>query len=79
MTSSQLRQNLMMMLTGGALVVAGMTIAHRPEAAAVSPLPKAEDLSAAFREIASETIPSIVAIESMTNAKRVQGAANAIR
>lgn len=72
LTSSQFRQNVSMMLIGGALVVAGMALAHRPEAAAVPPLPKADDLSAAFRQVASEAIPSIVSIESMTKSKQVE-------
>lgn len=73
LTSSQFRQNAMMMLTGGFLVVCGMALSHRPEAAAVTPLPKADDLSAAFRQVASEAIPSVVAIEVITKAKQVQG------
>ena len=73
LTSSQFRQNCLMMLTGGgAGDRAGMALSHRPEAAAVSASPKAEDLSAAFRQVASETIPSIVSIESMTKSKHVE-------
>ena len=72
MSGSQIRQNVMLMLTGGVLVALGMAVSHRPEAIAVPPLPKAEDLSSAFRQIASEAIPSIVSIESVTKGKRVQ-------
>jgi serine protease Do len=75
-TSSQIRQNILLLLTGGALVLAGMAISQRPEAAAVPPLPKADDLSNAFRQIAAEAIPSIVSIESVTKGKRVQAQAS---
>ena len=75
--SVQLRQNVLFMLAGGALVSVGMFLSSRPEAAAVPPLPKAEDLSATFRHIASEAIPSVVSIESTTKPKqtseRIQG------
>jgi serine protease Do len=72
LTSSQFRQNLTMMLTGGALVVGGMALSHRPEAVAVPSLPQADDLSAVFRQVASEAIPSIVSIEAMTKSKQVE-------
>ncbi len=72
LTGSQVRQNALMMMTGGMLVMAGMGLAHRPEAAAVPPLPKVEDLSGAFRQIASEALPSIVSIESVTKGKQIQ-------
>ena len=62
------------MLTGGALVVAGMAISHRPEAIAVSSLPKADDLSAVFRQVAADAIPSIVAIESTTKPRQMDDA-----
>ena len=71
-TISQVRQNVILMLTGGALVAMGMSLSYRPEAIAVPPLPKADDLSAAFRQVAAEAIPSIVSIEAITNAKQVQ-------
>ena len=73
LTGSQIRQNMLLMLTGGALVAGGMMMSHRPEAVAVSPLPKADELSSAFRQIAVDAIPSIVSIECVTNAKKVQG------
>ena len=73
LTGSKIRQNMLFMLTGGALVLIGMAISHRPTAVAVSPLPKADELSAAFRQIAADAIPSIVSIESLTKGKRVQG------
>ena len=73
LTCSKIRQNLLFMLTGGALVLFGMILSHRPAAVAVPPLPKLDDLSAAFRQIASDAIPSIVSIESLTKGKRVQG------
>jgi serine protease Do len=72
MMNSLIRQNVLMMFAGGALVAAGMMLSHHPQAAAIPPLPKADDLSAAFRQVASEAIPSIVSIETMTNAKEVQ-------
>ncbi|MEI8016703.1 MAG: Do family serine endopeptidase [Schlesneria sp.] len=70
---SKIGQKLLFMLTGGALVLFGVAISHRPTAVAVPPLPKADDLSAAFRQIASDAIPSIVSIESLTKGKRIQG------
>ena len=70
---SKIGQKLLFMLTGGALVLFGVAISHRTTAVAVPPLPKADDLSAAFRQIASDAIPSIVSIESLTKGKRVQG------
>jgi serine protease Do len=72
LTSLKIRQNMLFMLTGGALVLIGMSLSHRPAAVAVPPLPKADDLSAAFRQIASDAIPSIVSIECLTKGKRVQ-------
>ena len=77
LTGSQIRQNIAFMLTGGALVIAGMAVSHRPEAVAVPPLPKAEDLSATFRQVAAQSIPSIVSIEAVTKAKQVQAPAQA--
>lgn len=74
LTGSQIRQNLLLMLTGGALVVTGMAVAHRPEAVAVPPLPKVEDLSGTFRQIAADAVPSIVSIESMTRGKQIPAA-----
>ena len=70
---SKIDQKLLLMLTGGALVLFGVAISHRPTAVAVPPLPKADDLSATFRQIVSDAIPSIVSIESLTKGKRVQG------
>ena len=72
LTGLKIRQNLLFMLTGGVLVLTGMALSHRPAAVAVPPLPKADELSAAFRQIASDAIPSIVSIESVTKGKRVQ-------
>lgn len=69
---AQIRQNVLMMLTGGALVAAGATLSHRPEAVAVPPVSKADELSAAFRQIAAEALPSIVSIECVTKSKRVE-------
>lgn len=77
LTGSQVRQSVILMFTGGALVAAGMVLNHRPEAIAVAPLPKAEDLSAAFRQISSMAIPSIVSIEAVTKSKQVQMPAQA--
>lgn len=70
--SSQFRQNILMLCTGGALVVAGMTLSHRPEAMAVPSLPKADELSTAFRQAAAQALPSIVSIEAVTKAKQIQ-------
>ena len=75
LTGSQIRQNIMLMLTGAALVAAGIALSDRPKAIAVPALPKADDLSAAFRQIASDALPSIVSIESVVKGKRVQGPA----
>ena len=51
---SSVRQSLMMFMAAGALVVSAVTWSQRPEAIAVPPLPKADDLSAAFRTVAAE-------------------------
>lgn len=72
MTGSQIRQSMLMMLTGGALVVAGMALNHRPEAMAVPALPKPDELSTAFRQAAAQAIPSIVSIQTITKAKQVE-------
>lgn len=71
-TTTQWRQNLMVMLAGGALVVSAVGWSQRHEAAAVPPLPGAQDLSAAFRSVAAEAMPSIVSIETSTKARQVQ-------
>ncbi len=69
---SRWRQNLMVMFAGAALVVSAVTWAQRHEASAVPPLPNPQDLSAAFRSVAAEALPSIVSIETSTKAKQVQ-------
>lgn len=69
---SSVRQSLMMFMAAGALVVSAVTWSQRPEAIAVPPLPKADDLSAAFRTVAAEATPSIVSIETITKVKQVQ-------
>jgi serine protease Do len=72
-TSSQVRQNVMLMLSGGLLVAGGMALSHRTEAIAIQPLPKADELSGAFRQVAAGAIPGVVAIETMTKARHVSG------
>ena len=72
-TGASVRQSLMMFMAGGALVVSAVTWSQRQEAAAVPPLPRADDLSAAFRMVAAEATPSIVQIETTTKARQVQG------
>ena len=47
LTGSKVRQNLIYMFMGGALVAGGMVLNYRPEAAAVQPLPKVDQ---GFRE-----------------------------
>ena len=71
-TSTRWRQNLMVILAGGALVVSGVSWSQRHDAVAVPPLPNAQDLSAAFRTVAAEALPSIVSIETSTKAKQVK-------
>ena len=65
------RQSLMMLMAGGALVVSAVTWSQQHEAVAIPPLPKVDDLSAAFRTIAAEATPSIVSIETITRSKQV--------
>ncbi|MBS0205512.1 MAG: Do family serine endopeptidase [Planctomycetes bacterium] len=72
---SSVRQSLLMLMAGGALVMSAMTWSQQHEAVAVPPMAKADDLSAAFRTIAAEATPSIVSIETLTRAKQVQGQA----
>lgn len=74
---AQFRQNVLMMLIGGALVALGATLSHHPAAIAIPPSSKADDLSAAFRQIAAEAVPSIVSIETVTKSKRVEGPVSA--
>jgi serine protease Do len=71
-TGSQWRHNVILMLTGGLLVAGGMELNSRPEAMAVPALPKVDELSAAFRQVASDALPSIVSIEAVTKAKQVK-------
>ncbi len=72
-TSPRLRQNMMVILAGSALVVSAVSWSQRHDAVAVPPLPNAHDLSTAFRTVAAEALPSIVSIETTTKAKQVQG------
>ena len=72
-TSTRWRQNVMVMLAGSALVVSAVSWTQRHEAVAVPPLPNPQDLSVAFRTAAAEAVPSIVSIETTTEAKQVQG------
>ncbi len=72
-TGASVRQSLMMLMAGGALVVSAVTWSQRHEAAAIPPIPKADELSAAFRAVAAEATPSIVSIETTTKTKQVQG------
>lgn len=73
LTMTRWRQNAMVMLAGSALVVSAVSWSQRHEAAAVPPLPNAQDLSAAFRSVSAEALPSIVSIETTTRARQVQG------
>ena len=70
---SSVRQTLMMLMAGGALAVSAVTWSQRQEAIAIPPSPKADELSAAFRTVAAEAMPSIVSIETTTKAKQVAG------
>lgn len=72
MARGNIRQNMVAILAGCALVVSAVTWSQRQEASAVPPLPKVDDLSAAFRTVAAEATPSIVSIETVTKAKQVQ-------
>ena len=72
-TSTRWRQNVMVMLAGSAFVVSAVSWSQRHEAVAVPPLPNPQDLSMAFRTAAAEAVPSIVSIETTTNARQVQG------
>ena len=72
-TVTSVRQSLMMLMAGGALAVSAVTYSQRPDAVAVPPLPRADDLSAAFRTVAAEATPSIVSIETSTKPRQAQG------
>ena len=71
-TGATVRQTMLVMMAGGALVVSAMSWSHKQEAAAIPPVAKADELSAAFRAVAAEATPSIVSIETLTKAKQVQ-------
>lgn len=71
-TGASFRQSLMMLMAAGALAFSAATWSQRQEAVAIPPLPKADELSAAFRAVASEAMPSIVSIETLTKARQVQ-------
>eukprot|EP00456_Euglypha_rotunda_P087409 TRINITY_DN88_c0_g1_i1.p1 TRINITY_DN88_c0_g1~~TRINITY_DN88_c0_g1_i1.p1 ORF type:complete len:498 (-),score=153.84 TRINITY_DN88_c0_g1_i1:3711-5204(-) len=73
MSSTSVRQTLMMLMAGGALAVSAATWTHKQEAVAIPSAPKADELSAAFRAVAAEATPSIVSIETVTHMKQVQG------
>ena len=75
-TGASVRQTLMMLMAGAALAVSAVTWSQRHEAAAIPPLPKADELSAAFRAVAAEATPSIVSIETTTTPRPVQGRRN---
>lgn len=69
----EFRRTMAAMLAGGALVAGGMSINVRhQEALAVPHVAKADELSAAFRAVAAEALPSMVSIETRTKARRVQ-------
>jgi len=70
-TGASIRQGLLVGLASCALVVSAVTWTQRQEAVAVPPMPRVDDLSAAFRTVAAEATPSIVSIETVTRAKQV--------
>lgn len=67
------RQNVMVVLAGSALVVSAVSWSQRHEAAAVPPLPNAQELSVAFRSAAAEALPSIVSIVTTIKTRQVAG------
>lgn len=73
LSGTSIRQSLMMLMAGGALAVSAVVWSQRPEAIAVPPLPRADELSAAFRTVAAEATPSIVLIETMTKPRQIEG------
>lgn len=70
---ASIRQTLFLLMSGGALALGFVAWAERPQAVAVPAAPKADELSAAFRTVASEAMPSIVSIETTTRPRQVQG------
>lgn len=70
---SSIRQSLMMLMAGGALAISAVMWSQRQTAVAVPTIPKADELSAAFRTVAAEASPSVVQIETTTKARQVQG------
>ena len=66
----QIRQNLMMVMAGGMLVLGTLAWSQRQDAIAIPPLPNHEDLSAAFRTVAAAASPSIVSIETTTKGRQ---------
>ena len=68
-TGTRVRQNLIMVIAGGMLVISSVAWSQRQEAVAIPPLPNHEDLSAAFRAVAAAASPSIVSIETMTEGR----------
>ena len=68
-TGTRIRQNLVMVIAGGMLVISAVAWSQRPEAVAIPPLPNHEDLSAAFRTVAAAASPSIVSIETTTKGR----------
>jgi serine protease Do len=69
---SRVRQNLVVVMAAGALIVSAVAWSQRNDAVAVPSLPRADDLSAAFRAVAAEASPSIVSIVSTTKARKIQ-------
>lgn len=66
------RHTVVAMLAGGALFAAGMTWKSEQTAHALPPHAAADELSAAFRAVANEAVPSVVSIETRTKARRVE-------
>lgn len=69
-TGSRIRQSFLVGMAGSALLFSAVTWSQRQEAVAIPPLPKVDDLSAAFRAVAADATPSIVSIETMTRARQ---------
>lgn len=70
-TGASFRQSLMMLMAAGALAISAVSWSQRQEAVAIPPLPKADELSSAFRTVAAEATPSIVLIETTVKPKQV--------
>ena len=73
MSTNTFRQTVIMTMAASALGISVASWSQRHEAVAIPPTPKADELSAAFRTVAAEAMPSIVSIETMTKARQVRG------